>query len=314
MKSIISMLLMGNQLLAQTYLGSYAFVSDKTCEYYGMQRIEDPAICQDAAELLSFHKNPIVKGYNFYDRDTWTNSGRPNGCSYHKFGNVEQWHHEHEETCDVNGFAGCLCKYFKGFSWAQSVARDGIKAPMRATPRWIDVSFSDVHPFQSNARVTLSQDSDGEVVVDGVLQVRGCGGAQASFGIIVDDYYYPNEKWTKIRYTIEFVSGASSCFSLFGDTHYGDFPDFFGDNFGLTTLNVIDNQLNVGGWSGEKRLCNNEKSNFLHAVNGVGNKGFLRVEQSRDTRVYVAGISSGFSCTSVGQIVRYKDIQVMYTY
>lgn len=298
---------MGNQLLAQTFPGSYAFVSDKTCEYYGMQRIEDPAICQDAAELLSFHKNPIVKGYNFYDRDTWTNTGRPNGCSYHKFGNVEQWHHGHEEACDVNGYAGCLCKYMYG----PPGGRTGLKAPMRATPRWIDVSFSDVHPFQTNADVTLSQDSDGELVVDGELQVRGCGsGSSASFGIIVDDFYYPKERWTKIRYTIEFVSGASSCFSLFGDTHYGDFAD--GVDFGLTTLSVIDNELNVGGFSGEKRLCNNEKSNFLHRVNGVGNKGFLRVEQSRDMSVQRAGISSGFSCTEIGQIVRYKDIQVMY--
>jgi len=306
---------MTNQLLAQTkppYGWVYSFVTDKTCEYYAMQRIEDPAVCQyAAARLAGSPANPIEEGYTFYDRDTWTNSGRPNGCSYHKFGNVEQWHHEHEETCDVNGFAGCLCKYFKGFSWAQSVARDGIKAPMRATPRWIDVSFSDVHPFQTNADVTLSQDSDGELVVDGELQVRGCGsGSSSSFGIIVDDFYYPKERWTKIRYTIEFVSGASSCFSLFGDTHYGDFAD--GAGFGLTTLSVIDNELTVGSFGGEKRLCNNEKSNFLHRINGVGNKGFLRVEQSRDTWVHRAGISSGFSCTEIGQIVRYKDIQVMY--
>jgi hypothetical protein len=194
---------------------------------------------------------------------------------------------------------------------ASASADTGIKTPMRATPRWIDVSFSDVHPFQTNADVTLSQDSDGELVVDGELQVRGCGsGASSSFGIIVDDFYYPKERWTKIRYTIEFVSGASSCFSLFGDTHYGDFAD--GADFGLTTLSVIDNELTVGSFGGEKRLCNNEKSNFLHRINGVGNKGFLRVEQSRDTYAHRAGISSGFSCTEIGQIVRYKDIQVMY--
>merc|ERR1740123_209674 len=106
MKSTIAtLILLANELSAEP---TYDFVADKSCEYYGMQRIEDPAICQQAASEL-VGTNGIREGYTFYDRDTWANAGRPNGCSYHKFGNIEQWHHEHEETCDVNGFAGCLC-------------------------------------------------------------------------------------------------------------------------------------------------------------------------------------------------------------
>merc|ERR1712129_429723 len=40
--------------------------------------------------------------------------------------------------------------------------------------------------------------------------------------------------------------------------------------------------------------------------------GSLTVEQDRDPSVDVAGISAGFSCTSIGQKIRVKDISIAY--
>merc|ERR1712129_288081 len=159
---------------------------------------------------------------------------------------------------------------------------------------------SSYNVISTNSEIELFHNADSGLEVDGELLQRGCGsGEQSSFGLIIGDL--EDQKWHKIRYTIEFVSGSSSCFSLFGDTHYGNFED--GADFGLTTLDVIENELTVGEWNEEKKLCNNEESNFMLAVNGKGNKGYLTVEQDRDLSVERAGISSGFSCTAVGQIV-----------
>jgi len=90
-------------------LDKYAFVSDQTCEAYGMESIHDAAVCEEAASHLA-GTNGIRSDYKFIDVTDWKGPGRPNGCSYHRFGNVEQWHHGYDEDCTVNGFAGCFCK------------------------------------------------------------------------------------------------------------------------------------------------------------------------------------------------------------
>merc|ERR1719411_727182 len=103
----------GGNWALDIYQMPYAFVSDKTCEAYGMASIHDPDVCKDAASQLA-GTNGIREDYRFSDVVGWTNPGRPNGCSYHRFGNVEQWHHGYHEVCTVNGYAGCFCKVVNG--------------------------------------------------------------------------------------------------------------------------------------------------------------------------------------------------------
>merc|ERR1711933_319317 len=98
---------------------------------------------------------------------------------------------------------------------------------------------------------------------------------------------------------------GSSCWSILGDTDAA--PEH-----GLYGLKTIDNGLSYGNWDGEKRRCYNELDNFLHVKHGNGHKGYLTVEQMRDINVNQAGIASGFSCTHVGSVVRFKDISVAY--
>merc|ERR1711897_58850 len=98
---------------------------------------------------------------------------------------------------------------------------------------------------------------------------------------------------------------GSSCWSILGDTDAAPEHGLFG-------LKTIDDGLSYGNWDGEKRRCDNEVDNFLHVKHGNGHKGYLTVEQQRDINVDQAGIASGFSCTHVGSVVRFKDISVAY--
>jgi hypothetical protein len=167
--------------------------------------------------------------------------------------------------------------------------------------------------FKTNTAIELFHNADGGLEIDAKLRQQLVGShcsaeSSSNFGLIIGDL--EDQKWHKIRYTIEFVSGSSACWSLFGDTKYGPFED--DADFGLTTLDVIENGLTGGDWKGEKQLCNGEISNFMHGSTGNDYKGYLTVEQDRDLSVDVAGISAGFACTSVDQIVRVKDISVAY--
>merc|ERR1712154_301921 len=71
--------------------------------------IDDPIVCKDAASKLA-GTHGIRTDYKFIDEIDYKGPGRPQGCSYHRFGNVQQWHHGHDEECTVNGFAGCFRK------------------------------------------------------------------------------------------------------------------------------------------------------------------------------------------------------------
>merc|ERR1719219_1811858 len=50
--------------------------------------------------------NVIVREHAF-------GNGRPTGCSWHRFGNLELWKSSSGE-CNVNGYAGCFCKILPG--------------------------------------------------------------------------------------------------------------------------------------------------------------------------------------------------------
>merc|ERR1719410_1007149 len=95
--------------VAASSLDKYAFVPDKSCEAYGMESIHDAAMCKAAGTAFA-GTHGIREDFKFFDRMDFVNTGRPNGCSYHPFGNVEQWHHGHDIDCNVGNFAGCFCK------------------------------------------------------------------------------------------------------------------------------------------------------------------------------------------------------------
>merc|ERR1712233_253560 len=92
---------------------NFGFVRDHNCEYYGMERIVDPEICQEAAEEMT-EVLGLPSDYTFLDHiDHYFDTTRPHGCTYHKFGNVGQYYHEYEaDDCDIGtGFQGCFCRY-----------------------------------------------------------------------------------------------------------------------------------------------------------------------------------------------------------
>merc|ERR1712154_220409 len=171
---------------------------------------------------------------------------------------------------------------------------------------WVAITKNDItSTIASNVDVKTYNDADGHLVVDGTLQARGCGsGDKINFGVLLAD---SSAKWRKIRYTMEFVSGSSSCWSILGDN--GKLENV---NYGLLEFNVIEDKLSYGDWNGETSRCDNEKDNFLHVKHGRGYKGYLTVEQMRDLNVENAGIGSRFSCIKVPTVVRYKDISVYY--
>jgi len=90
------------------FMGSetYGFVKKGRCEQYGMSRIFTVDECETAASTLS--QTMEITGYNFADKTDYTLTDRPSGCSYHHYGNVEEWSGL-KDDCDVNGYGGCFC-------------------------------------------------------------------------------------------------------------------------------------------------------------------------------------------------------------
>eukprot|EP01083_Nonionella_stella_P165827 552720_1 len=186
--------------------------------------------------------------------------------------------------------------------------------------RWCSVKTTDVE-IKSHLGVDPSYSGDDNLVIDATITSQGCGSTQSHIFASISDYFDNDilTQWVKIRYTTEFW-GASSCWSLFGNTHYGHFAGDFESgliefNIDLpTTDDIIQNELLYGSWKGETVTCNNEKSNFWHSLHGVdGYKGSITVEQRRNTTVSHAGVGSGHSCSSPGVTkVRYSDIRVGY--
>jgi hypothetical protein len=80
----------------------YDFVTDGTCESHGMASIHDVTECQEAGDDAGTNKKVMFKeGHH--------SNGRPNGCSWHSFGNLELWEVA-SGACNVNGYGGCFCK------------------------------------------------------------------------------------------------------------------------------------------------------------------------------------------------------------
>jgi len=92
-----------------TYMGGekYGFVKHGVCEDYGMISIRDASDCQAAANR--FGQTAGIHGdFNFVDQTDHTNPDRPAGCSWHAFGNVEQWYGT-TDACDSHCYSGCFC-------------------------------------------------------------------------------------------------------------------------------------------------------------------------------------------------------------
>jgi len=213
----------------------------------------------------------------------------PNGECFCSNDKDEAMQFGESDNCDDSG---------KGGVWALNIYQS-VNIP------WVAITKKDItSTIASNVDVKTYNDADGHLVVDGTLRARGCGsGDKINFGVLLADSL--GGKWRKIRYTMEFVSGASSCWSILGNTHYAQ-------EHGLYGLKTIDNGLKYGHWDGETYRCDNELDNFFHVKHGKGHKGYLTVEQQRDIDVDQAGIISGFSCIQVGSVVRFKDISVAY--
>merc|ERR1712173_528157 len=84
-------------------------------------------------------------------------------------------------------------------------------------------------------------------------------------------------KWNAIRYTIEFVSGFSSCWSILGDTKYGGNKDL---GLQLGEFDIIEDALVVpggGSFDGKNVRCDGDADNFLHGQHGDGYRGYLVV-------------------------------------
>eukprot|EP01084_Bolivina_argentea_P292606 503057_1 len=86
----------------------FGFVQDKTCESYGMNSIYDSIQCQAAAMIIA-EEYGLKTDTQFISQTDWVGSDRPTGCSYHQFGNIEQWGEGTTGDCNVNGYGGCFC-------------------------------------------------------------------------------------------------------------------------------------------------------------------------------------------------------------
>merc|ERR1712156_751051 len=96
----------------------YVHVPDQTCEDHGYETITTEEDCKAAGSLLK-------KGQwtNFINRLSYRGKGRPTGCSFHRFGNVELWRSSNMGDCNVNGFSGCFCKKTSNFQLGQGIGR-----------------------------------------------------------------------------------------------------------------------------------------------------------------------------------------------
>ena len=182
---------------------------------------------------------------------------------------------------------------------------------------WYDVASSDILTTSTrNVALDTSDDSNGHLVISAILQSLGCGNALGAnnFAVFFKDIFVSS--WDRIRFTMEFT-GASSCWSILGDTRWGEFDV---TSLGLYEFDVNDGDvveavdLEYGSWSGESERCDNAAFNFFHAYHeAIGQseyRGYIEVEQRRNMSEEKAGLGSGYSCTQVGSMIRYKDIQV----
>jgi len=76
----------------------FKFITSGTCEDAGLQTIKSSKTCFAAARTLNYKGNEYEKN----DKG----SGRPAGCSWHRFGNIEFWTRA-TGTCDR--YDGCFC-------------------------------------------------------------------------------------------------------------------------------------------------------------------------------------------------------------
>eukprot|EP01083_Nonionella_stella_P293979 999598_1 len=68
----------------------FAFVQTGTCESNGMQSIREAAVCKRAADTIA-ESEGLRTDTQFMDKTHLSGDNLPTGCSYHKFGNIEQW-------------------------------------------------------------------------------------------------------------------------------------------------------------------------------------------------------------------------------
>ena len=87
----------------------YDFVSSGTCESNGMKSIDNESDCVEAAAQAQKQHSGIKVHQDAYG------TGRPTGCSWHGFGNLELFSSSSGE-CNVNGYAGCFCKKLRSNS------------------------------------------------------------------------------------------------------------------------------------------------------------------------------------------------------
>eukprot|EP01084_Bolivina_argentea_P205327 350789_1 len=165
-----------------------------------------------------------------------------------------------------------------------------------------------------------SAGNSGNLVIDATIKNSGCSAPESHIFAFISDAVDGNylTHWSKIEYKMQFW-GGSSCWSLFGNTHYGDFPDNLNagiyeyDVNSLHDFGIISEDLTYGSWNGETIACDNEDSNFWHGKYGSGYKGSITVQQRRDKNAFFAGIGSGHSCSSVNTAkVRFSNIRVAY--
>jgi len=81
----------------------YRFVTSGTCESNRFYGIYDKAHCERAARHFKRNQFSHVQVKN---QQNW-GSGRPRGCSWHYYGNVELW--TANGNCNVHGYGGCFC-------------------------------------------------------------------------------------------------------------------------------------------------------------------------------------------------------------
>ena len=78
-----------------------------------MKSITEKDDCERAAiHAKKLNHNVIVK------EEAYVTNDRPTGCSWHAIGNLELWKSSNG-NCNVNGYAGCFCKKFSGWSQYQ---------------------------------------------------------------------------------------------------------------------------------------------------------------------------------------------------
>ena len=180
-------------------------------------------------------------------------------------------------------------------------------SPTRA-PQWITVKNEHIISKDNLGVIIEAFDTTympglGPEPTDGMLKVMatitnaGCGGTQSHIFWTIDDSIDGDlfTKWSKIRYTMGFW-GSSTCWSILGDTSYGNFANNY--DFGLREFTVLGN--NLAKWNGVRQVqCDSNADNFWKVEygqigelieNATASAPEFRVEQIRDINVNNAGM------------------------